>query len=147
MLILITNHNVTHYSYVKYQICKLRNKKKTEGDINLMTCIEAFIILYFTVNRQNQQKTFFLSFWGWSWSWSYGSWIYDYLCNQCWSPLTLWVQIPLRQCVLDTTLCAKVWQWLATGLWFSPCTSVSFTNKTDRHDITEILLKVAFKTR
>jgi hypothetical protein len=27
-----------------------------------------------------------------------------------------------------------------TGLWFSP---VSSTNKTERHDITEILLKVA----
>ena len=23
------------------------------------------------------------------WSWSYGSWIYNYLCNQCLSPLTL----------------------------------------------------------
>ena len=35
-----------------------------------------------------------------------------------------------------------------TGQWFSPCTPVSFTNKTDRHDIhvTEILLKVALKT-
>jgi hypothetical protein len=30
-----------------------------------------------------------------SWSWSYGSWIYDYLCNQCLSPLTLCVRIPL----------------------------------------------------
>ena len=30
-----------------------------------------------------------------------------------------------------------------TNRWFSPCTSVSSTNKTDRHDITEILLKVA----
>jgi len=29
------------------------------------------------------------------WSWSYGSWIYDYLCNHCQSPLTLWVRIPL----------------------------------------------------
>jgi hypothetical protein len=29
------------------------------------------------------------------------------------------------------------------GLWFSPGTPVSPTNKTDRHDITEILLKVA----
>jgi len=36
-----------------------------------------------------------------------------------------------------------VCQWLATGLWFSPGTPVSSTNKTDRHDITEILLKVA----
>ena len=27
-------------------------------------------------------------------SWSlYGSWIYNYLCNQCLSPLTLWVRI------------------------------------------------------
>ena len=45
--------------------------------------------------------------------------------------------------VLDTTLCDKVCQWLATGLWFS---LVSSTNKTDRHDITEILLKVALNT-
>jgi hypothetical protein len=32
------------------------------------------------------------------------------------------------------------------GRWFSPVTPVSFTNKTDRHDITEILLKVALNT-
>ena len=30
--------------------------------------------------------------------------------------------------------------------WFSPGTLVSSTNKTDHHDITEILLKVAFST-
>jgi hypothetical protein len=41
--------------------------------------------------------------------------------------------------VLDTTLCDKVCQWLAAGRWFSPCTPVSPTNKTDLHDITEIL--------
>jgi hypothetical protein len=28
-------------------------------------------------------------------SWSYGSWIYNYLCNQCLSPLKLWVWIQL----------------------------------------------------
>jgi hypothetical protein len=33
-----------------------------------------------------------------------------------------------------------------TVVWFSPGTPVSFTNKTDRHDITEILLKVALNT-
>ena len=33
-----------------------------------------------------------------------------------------------------------------TGLWFSPGPLVSSTNKTDRHDIIEILLKVALKT-
>ena len=40
---------------------------------------------------------------------SYGSWIYNYVCNQCLSPLKLY-------------------------------------NKTDRHNITEILLKVALNT-
>jgi len=29
---------------------------------------------------------------GLSWSWSYGSWIYNYLCNQCLSSLKLWVR-------------------------------------------------------
>ena len=33
-----------------------------------------------------------------------------------------------------------------TGRWFSPGTSDSSTNKTDSHDITEILLKVALST-
>ena len=76
------------------------------------------------------------------WSWSYGSWIYNYLCNHHLSPLKLWDQIPLRQTVLDTTLCDKVCQWLATGQWFSSGL-VSFNNKTDRHKIAKILLKVA----
>jgi hypothetical protein len=39
----------------------------------------------------------------------------------------------------------KVCQWLVTCWWFSPGTPVSSTNKTDRHDITEILLKVGVK--
>ena len=34
----------------------------------------------------------------------------------------------------------------ATGRWFFPATSVSFTNKSDRPDITEMLLKVALST-
>ena len=34
---------------------------------------------------------------------SYGSWIFNYLCNQCLSPLMLWVRIPLRQGLLITT--------------------------------------------
>ena len=48
--------------------------------------------------------------------------------------------------LLDTTLCDKVCQWLATGRWFSPDTPVSSTNNTDRHVDTEILLKVALNT-
>ena len=65
------------------------------------------------------------------WSWSYGSWIYNYLCK--WN-------------VLDTTLYDKVCQWLAAGRWFSSGTPLSSTNKTDYHDITDILLKVALNT-
>ena len=48
--------------------------------------------------------------------------------------------------VLDTTLCDTICQWLATGWWFSLGPPVSSTNTTDRHDINEILLKVALNT-
>jgi hypothetical protein len=51
------------------------------------------------------------------------------------------------QGVPDTTLFDKFGQWLAAGQWFSLDTLVSSTYKTDCHNITEILLKVAFKTR
>jgi hypothetical protein len=36
---------------------------------------------------------------------------------------------------------------LAYGQWFSPGTSASSTTKTGRHDIAEILLKVALNTK
>ena len=54
-------------------------------------------------------------------------------------------QVHLRS-VLDTTLCDKVCQRLVAGRWFSLCTPVFSTNKTDCHDITEILLKVDLNT-
>jgi hypothetical protein len=38
-----------------------------------------------------------------------------------------------------------VYQLLAHGRWFSPGSPASFTTKTGRHDIAEILLKVALK--
>ena len=38
-----------------------------------------------------------------NWSWSQSSWIYSYLCNQCLSSLSLWVQTPLRRGALDTS--------------------------------------------
>ena len=66
-----------------------------------------------------------------------------YLCIQCLSPLMLWVWISIRaRC---TTLCDKVCQWLATGWWFSPNPPVSSTNKSDRHDIAEILFENGVK--
>jgi hypothetical protein len=52
----------------------------------------------------------------------------------------LWVQTQLRRGVLNTTLCDKNCQSL------SPGTPVSSTNKTDRHNTAEILLKVALNT-
>ena len=56
----------------------------------------------------------------------------------------LWVWIPLlARC---TILCNKVCQWHAQGSRFSPGTPVFSINKTDRTDITEILLKVALNT-
>jgi hypothetical protein len=52
-------------------------------------------------------------FTGPSWPWSHGSWINNYLCNRCLSPLMLWVQISLfSRC---TTLyiygpcCTEIW--------------------------------------
>ena len=41
----------------------------------------------------------------------------------------------------------KVYQLLAQGRWFSPCISDSSTTKTGRHDIAEMLLKVALNTK
>jgi hypothetical protein len=81
-----------------------------------------------------------------SWSWSYGSWIYNYLCNQSLSPLTLWVLTPLRWGALYTTLCDKVCQWLVTGRWFAAGIPDSSTKKTDCHNITEVMLNVALNT-
>ena len=48
---------------------------------------------------------------------------------------------PYRRGVLDITLYVK------TSQWFSPSTPNSSTNKTYRHEITEILLKVMLNTR
>ena len=44
---------------------------------------------------------------------------YQYIYNSSLSPLTLWVQIPLKWGVVDATSCDKVCQWVATGWWLS----------------------------
>jgi hypothetical protein len=41
---------------------------------------------------------------------------------------------------------SDLWQVRAHGRWFYPGTPTSSTTKTGRHDIAEILLKVAFNT-
>ena len=100
--------------------------------------LSPFWRIYFALNCTNFQSCL-----GDRRLWSYGSWVYNYLCNQCLSPLTLWVWIPLRRGLLNTTLCDNVCQCLTAGQWFSP---ISSSNKTVRHDITEMLLKVALNT-
>jgi hypothetical protein len=64
------------------------------------------------------------------------------LPNNTYKPIdnTTWVRA--RLCKLSAAS-DKVYQLLAHGRWFSPASS---TTKTGRHDIVEILLKVALNT-
>ena len=62
-----------------------------------------------TSNFKSKLKHNFHSFsiiWkeGLLWSWLYGGWMYNYLCNQCLSPLNLWVWILLMARCTRTTL-------------------------------------------
>ena len=50
-----------------------------------------------------------------------------------------------KRCTQLAVASDKVYQLLAHGQWFSPGTLASSTTKTGRHDIAEILLKVALK--
>jgi hypothetical protein len=63
---------------------------------------------------------------------------------------TAWVRARLckwqKRCTRLAAASDKIYQLLAHGRWFSPGTSVSSTTKSGRHDIAEILLKVALST-
>ena len=63
-----------------------------------------------------------------------GSWITQLL-----------VQAYKKGCTRLAAASDKVYQLLAHGQWFSPGTPASSTTKIGRHDIAEILLKVALK--
>jgi hypothetical protein len=52
-----------------------------------------------------------------------------------------------KRCTRHATASDKVYQLLAHGRWFSMCTPSSSTTKTGRHNIAEILLKVALNTK
>ena len=67
--------------------------------------------------------------------------LYFILVSTCFSPLAILASV-WKKMVSHTALCDQVCQWLA-GQWFS---LVSSTNKTYRHDLTEILLKVTLNT-
>jgi hypothetical protein len=99
------------------------NKILDENDVDDMYMFEMFYnttdIPYTNQYHTNTQ--------GSSWPWLHGSWIYNYLCNQCILPLMLWVKISIRaRC---TTICDKVCRW------FSPGPPVFSTNKIHGHDI------------
>ena len=61
---------------------------------------------------------------------------------------TAWIRARLcklqKGCTRLAAASDKVYQLLVHGRWFSPGTS---TTKTGRHDIAEILLKVALNTK
>ena len=78
--------------------------------------------------------------------WLFNTKIHLLIISDIISPPTLSVLILLRLGVLNATLCDQVCQWLAAGHWFSLDTLVASTNKTDRHNITRKLLKVALNT-
>ena len=75
------------------------------------------------------------------------------LPNNSYKPMTNTAWVRARLCELQkkcTRLAAasdNIYQLLAHGGWFSPSTPASPTTKTGRHDIAEILLKVALNTK
>jgi hypothetical protein len=74
------------------------------------------------------------------WSGSYGSWIYNYLYNQCLSPIMLWVRTPfMARCTRYNIM------WLSLSVTCRRSVVFS-THKTDHHDITKLLLKVVLNT-
>jgi hypothetical protein len=63
----------------------------------------------------------------------------------------MWVHARLcklqKGCTRLAAASDKVYQLLAHGRWLSPATPASSTTKAGRHDIAEILLKVALNTK
>ena len=119
----------THNTKVKYHDGK---DKETENNTQLYQNIN-FLNLF-----AYQQ--------GPSWPWSYGSWIYIYICNHL--PITTDV-VGLTPAKGEDPVQHYVIQFvsdLRQVSGFLRVLMVSSTNKTDLHDKTEILLKVAFNT-
>ena len=67
----------------------------------------------------------------------------NHYCIEC-NLFSPWYSWTIAHLVLSNnhTLAHTLTQWLATGRWFSPGIPISSTNKTDHHDLTEIVLKV-----
>ena len=147
MLLLITDYNFVFFLYQHFPVdtCFVSSIHDNLGTVKILIvkntqCSLQTLVHFRSMLLSHQYKL------KQGPSWSYGSWVYNYLCNQCLSPLTLRVRIRLRRGFLNTTLCDKVCQSLAAGQWFSPGTPDASTYKTDHHDINEILLKVSLNT-
>jgi len=67
------------------QFCE-KQMKQNEKQCNIKRCNSKVLNLVSCPQFQ----------WGPSLPLSYGSWIYNYLCNQCLSKLMLWVRISIR---------------------------------------------------
>ena len=91
----------------------------------------AFCNMRFIVLRASFINISIIS-WGSLLSLSYGSWIYNYLCNQYLSPLKLWVRTPF---MVRCTWYNIMWSSLSVTCDRSEVFSGFLTNKTDRHDI------------
>ena len=78
-----------------------------------------------------------------SWSKSYGSWINNYMCNQCLSAQKLWVWIPPCGVCSIQHYMIKFLSDLQKICRFLRVLRISPQIKNYWHDITEILLKVA----
>jgi hypothetical protein len=81
------------------------------------------------------------------------SWVVG-LPNNSYKPITNTAWVRARLCKLKKNGCSRLatvsdkgYQVLARGKWFSPDTTASSTTKTGRHDIAEILLKVALNIK
>jgi hypothetical protein len=63
-----------------------------------------------------------------------------------WRPVLVVEETGVQGCTRLAAASDKAYQLLAHDWWFFPGTPVSSTTKTGRHDIAEILLKVALNT-
>ena len=92
------------YYLLKYINEKMFHRKLTT-DLSCNITVTKFPILIDTIRDLSNCLLIKRSCLWRALSWSCGSWIYNYLCNNCLLPLKLWVQIPLKRGVLSTTLC------------------------------------------
>ena len=132
-----------HFTYMWETV--LHHFAKRGGWVHKTSLIPPHFIEVHVSNQESEQSCWyrfcnFIIFWNCSDS------VVIFVKYITWETDTcLYINVNSKDTLIET-LCDKVFQWLSAGRWFSPGTPVSSTNKTVRHDITEILLKVALNT-